>query len=283
MEVKNFFAIIKNRGKIVFLIVLFFVVLATIVSLSQALKYRSSSRLLIIQDNPSLDSYNLAKSNQYLGSLLTEAAYSGSFFELLSSSDSRIDWSYFGSNYKDQVKKWKETISVQNVGDTGIIQIDIYYPDQTQAKNISLAVNNLLIAKNGLYQNSGDNLKIKIIDQPILSSWPVKPNLLLNFITALILGTLFSFSYVYYFPAKKVKKESVARIKENVSTVKEGASTTKEGTKVSIPVYTRPDYSHLTAARQEIPVSGQDDYHEDYQRHNNSGTHFSGNMRNIVG
>jgi len=251
MENGSFFAAVKRRWGFILLLILFFLAIAAIISFGQTLKYRSSSRLLIIQDNTSLDPYSLSTSNQYLGSLLSEAAYSGSFFELLSASDSQVDWTYFGSAYKDQIQKWKETVAIQNVGNTGIIQIDIYHPNPSQARAISLAVNNLLIAKNGLYQNGGKNLKLEIIDQPVLSSWPVRPNLPLNFSAALILGLLFGLSYVYYFPTKRVKPATDKRTVE--------------------PAVNQPT----------IPST---QFKSFSQPENDQASHpFSGNMRNIVG
>lgn len=245
----------KKRWGLILLSVLFFLALAAVISFSQTLKYRSSSRLLIIQDSVNLDAYSISKSNQYLGSLLTEAAYSGSFFELLSTSGSQVDWNYFNGDYKEQIKKWKNTIAVQNIGDTGIIQIEIYHPDRDQARALSAAVNSLMIAKNGLYQNGGDNLKLKIIDQPTLSSWPVRPNLPLNLAAGLAVGLLLGLSYVYYFPV---------------------AVSTATTPKININVAVAP-------ARQAPiqPVAPSVSYVPEQHREQNKS--FSGNIKNIVG
>lgn len=203
MDINTFFKTLKKRQAKIWLFVLIFLIIAGAVSFGQSLKYQATSRLLIIQDGAASDPYTISKSNQYLSSLLSEAVYSSSFFDLLASSNTNIDWNYFNGDYKQQVKKWKKTVLTRNINDTGVLEIQVYHPDQDQAKKISEGINNLLITQNNLYQGSSNNLKLKIIDQPLVSSWPVKPNLILNFGGALIFGLLFSLIYIYYFPVSQ--------------------------------------------------------------------------------
>lgn len=218
MEINTFLAIFKRRKNIVLFFVLAFILAAAAVTFSQPLKYRASSRLLMIQEGTNSDAYSVAKANQYLGSLLAESAYSGSFFDLLSSSNNQsIDWGYFSGSYKQQIKTWKKTIYARNVSDTGIIEIEIYHPNADQAKQISLAVDNMLMTQNNLYQNSNSNLKIKVIDQPIVSSFPVKPNLFINFGAALIFGFLLGLAYIYNFPVSRQEKKQDILAKHRIS------------------------------------------------------------------
>ncbi len=199
MEARIFFKLVKKRKGAILLIILLFLLVAAAVSFGQPLKYRARSRLLIIQEGTFSDPYTVAKSNQYLSSLLSEATYSGSFFELLTASGYNVDWSYFGNDYKTQLKKWKQTIVAKNVNDTGVMEIDVYHPDAYQVRQIALAVANALVSQNKDYQGLGD-IKIKVIDQPVVSAWPVKPNLPLNFGAAGLIGLITGLIYVYYFP-----------------------------------------------------------------------------------
>ena len=207
MEINTFIKTIKKRQGKIWIFILVFIIIASAVSFSQPLKYQATSRLLIIQEGAAADPYTMSKSNQYLSSLLAEAVYSSSFFDLMLNSDSNIDWPYFSGDYKQQIKKWKKTVLARNVNDTGVLEIQVYHPDQEQAKQIAATINNLLITQNSLYQGSSNNLKLKIIDQPLVSSWPVKPNLILNFGGALVFGLLFGLIYIYYFPIsqKRIK------------------------------------------------------------------------------
>jgi len=214
MEINTFIQNVKKRKSKLFVFILIFLIVAATISFSQPLKYSASSRLLIIQEGSTSDPYTIAKSNQYIGSLLSEAVYSGSFLELLAANSNNIDWSYFSGNYKQQLKRWEKTISARNINDTGVMEINIYHPNSDQAKKIAIVVNNLIVTQNNNYQGSTDMVTVKVIDQPVVSSWPVKPNLPLNFGAALIFGLLFGLTYIYYFP--KSKKNSITPIQKTI-------------------------------------------------------------------
>jgi len=210
MEVTNFLKIIKKRQGAVAASVLIFLLIALAITFVQPLKYRVSSRLLIISDGTISDPYTIAKSNQYLGSLLSEAVYSGSFFQLLRSSNYDINWNYFNGDYKEQTKIWKKSIMARNVNDTGVLEVEIYHPDPYQAKQIAYAVNNSLITQNNVYQGSSAGLRVKVIDEPTVSTYPVKPNILINVGAALIFGLAFGLAYVYYFPVSRRERRLAA-------------------------------------------------------------------------
>lgn len=202
----NFLKIVKKRRGAIIASVLIFLGVAMAITFSQPLKYRVSSRLLIMSDGSISDPYTVAKSNQYLTSLLSEAAYSGSFFQLLTASNYDINWSYFSGDYKEQTKKWKKSILARNVNDTGVMEVEIYHPDPYQAKQIAYAVNNALITQNNVYQSSSTGLRVKVIDEPTVSSYPVKPNLPLNAGAAIFFGFAFGLAYVYYFPTGRKER-----------------------------------------------------------------------------
>jgi len=210
MEITNFLKIIKKRQGTIFLSVFLFLIIALLLTFVQPLKYRVSSRLLIISDGTISDPYTIAKSNQYLGSLLSEAVYSGSFFQLLATSNYDIDWSYFSGDYKEQTKIWKKSITARNVNDTGVLEIEVYHPNPYQTKQIAYAVNNALMTQNNVYQGSSAGLRVKVIDEPTVSSYPVKPNILINVAAAIIFGLAFGLVYVYYFPTTSKERRLTA-------------------------------------------------------------------------
>lgn len=206
MEITNFFKLIKKRQVAVVTWVFIFFIAAMAITFIQPLKYRVSSRLLIMPDSSISDPYTIAKSNQYFGSLLSEAVYSGSFFQLLTSSNYDIDWSYFNGDYKDQIKKWKKSVMARTVNDTGVMEVEVYHPDPYQAKQLAFAVNNALITQNSAYQGTSSSLKVKVIDEPTISSYPVKPNIFLNLGAGIIFGFAFGLAYVYYFPTSRKER-----------------------------------------------------------------------------
>lgn len=207
MELEVFWKNIKKRRNTVVGIILISFILVGTATFLQPLKYSVKSRLLISQNISGADPYTVSKSNQYLSNLFSQVVYSSSFFNLTTSAGFNIDTSYFGNDYKTQMKVWEKTIEARSVGDTGIMEIYIYHPNTYQAQQIAMAVNQALISKSFNYQQGGDQVAISVIDQPLTSSFPVKPNLILNFVAALILGVAASGLWIYFFPVKEHRRQ----------------------------------------------------------------------------
>lgn len=210
METKDFLQLMKKRKMTVISITLIFVIIGLVITLAQPLKYRSSSRLLILQPNTAADAYAVARSNQYIGGLISEVIYSGAFLDSLKASTFTFDRNYFNGTYKQNIKEWKKTVYAKSGGDTGVIDIEIYHTNPEEAKNISLAVNQLIISGQSPYKFNAAQTKISVIDQPIVSSFPVKPNIAINLGLGLLFGFLSACSYIYLFP-KESLSEAVAK------------------------------------------------------------------------
>jgi capsular polysaccharide biosynthesis protein len=204
MEFQEFLNLIGKRKKTILAIVFVTLVLTIAVSLISPLKYGAKSRLLVLQDSNGADAYSLSKSNEYLGNLFTQVVGSGSFYDQVRASQYNIDRNYFAGSYSDQLKKWNQTVQADTQSDTGIIEINVYHPNIQEAKQISLAVNDILINQNQAY-HSGQNIKVSIIDQPLVSNYPVKPNLPYNGAVALVASFIISLFYIYIFPEHKKK------------------------------------------------------------------------------
>ena len=204
MEFHEFLNLIDKKKKTIVIIMLVSLVLTVAISLVSPLKYGAKSRLLVLQNSNSADAYSLSKSNEYLGNLFAEIVYSGSFYDQVKASQYNIDPNYFSGNYNDQLKKWHKTVETDTQGDTGIIEINVYHVNIQEAKQISLAINDILINKNQDY-HGGQNVKVNIIDQPLVSNYPVKPNLPYNAALALTASFIISLFYIYLFPETKKK------------------------------------------------------------------------------
>jgi capsular polysaccharide biosynthesis protein len=202
MEFNEFLKLIGRKKQTIFAIMFAAIVLTIGLSLLSPLKYGAKSRLLVLQDATSADAYSLSKSNEYLGNLFAQVVYSSSFYDQVIASPYNIDRNYFSGNYSQQLKKWRETISTSTQGDTGIVEINVYHTNIQEAKQIALAINDILINNNQNY-HSGQNIKVNIIDQPLVSSYPVKPNIPYNAALALVASFLVSLFYVYIFPERR--------------------------------------------------------------------------------
>lgn len=200
MDLKEFLFLIKHKLQTIILIMLTAIILVAGVSLLFPLRYEAQSRLLITQDTGVADAYTVSRSNEYLGNLFSQVARSSSFFDLAMNSQYNIDQNYFKGNYEQKMKMWRNTVQTQTLSDSGIIEINVYHTDPYQAQQVALAVNDILMNKNTNYQGNGDKVKINIIDQPLVSSYPVKPNLIQNTALAAILSFVFALFYIYILP-----------------------------------------------------------------------------------
>lgn len=203
MELKDYLSLIVRRKITIGFFVIIFLILATILSLIQPFKYNSNSQILVIQNSGNPDPYLASKSTEYLSNILAKVVSSNSFFENVLNSGYYVNKTYFGETVKDRMEVWPKTVSARAINDSGIISLDVYHPDKSQAELINRAVIFTLQTKHGLYHGGGDNVVIKIIDEPVTGNYPVKPNLILNFGLALILGLVFSGIYIYLFPEEK--------------------------------------------------------------------------------
>jgi capsular polysaccharide biosynthesis protein len=271
MEVKDFFLLIKKRKGTIFNFVLAFLIIAAAITFSQPLKYQASTRLLIVQDNKDADPYTISKSNQYLGDLFSQVVYSGTFFDLVTNSSFDVDKTYFSGEYKNQIKLWKKTVSAVSNSDTGIIEIDTYQPNPYQANQLALAVNDVLINKNYIFQGSNSNIKINVIDPPTVSTFPVKPNIPLNLGAALILGFFSGLIYVYLVPVSKKKRrqnELLQELRQQIATERAFEASPV----IQNETHTNEAYDNEVYDR-EVP----DDIKADSKKIN-----FSGNINNIT-
>lgn len=191
--------LIKSKRLAIGIFVMAWFIVGVGLTLVQPLKYSSSLRLLVVQDASSVagDPYTIARSNEYLSDVLSKVTYSTSFYSRAINAGFNIDRAYFGNTNKQVAKNWNKTIEVKKINNTGIISVTAYHPEQSQAERIARAVGYILITQNQNYHGLGDKVSLKLLDEPINSAWPVKPNLLLNAILSLFLGLVFGLVYIY--------------------------------------------------------------------------------------
>jgi capsular polysaccharide biosynthesis protein len=201
MDLSN---LIKQKRQTLFSIFLVFLVVGLLVVLVQDFKYGAKSKVLVIQEGAGrVDPFAVSRSVEYLSDLFTRVVYSNAFFEDTMNSDYNIDKSYFGDNSVNQMKRWERALSAKEIGDSGIINMTVYHPDNYQAGQIALAINNTLITNHQGYHGLGSSVKVSVIDQPVVSNYPVKPNLLYSLLIIVAASLFFGLIYIYLFPEKK--------------------------------------------------------------------------------
>jgi len=287
MELKDYLSLINKKKSTIASFVFIFLILALILTVAQPFKYGSSSQVLIIQNSVSSDPYTASKSTEYLSNILAKVVYSNSFFENVLNSGYAIDKNYFGQTIKSQMKIWNKTISAKSNNDSGIISINVYHKDRSQTDLIARAVVYTLQTKHGLYHGGSDNVSIKVIDDPITSNYPVKPNLILNFGLALFLGLIFSGVYIYLFPEKKynirlIPKFSGNKNKTRDSFYKEPEFTSAVLDSVAESAETLPDEPRYNFSENENKINDNNfDNYDDLDMHEEISQ--QGSMKNIFG
>ena len=196
--------IIRQKRQTLISIFLIFMVIGLLLFLSQDFKYGAKSKILVIQGGAEkVDPFSVSRSVEYLSDLLSKVVYSHSFYESVMNSDFNINEEYFGESLNKKMKVWKETVSAKSIEDSGIININVYHKDPYQAKQIALAINHVLITSHQGYHGLGPSVKINVIDQPVASSYPVKPNLLYTLVIIIAVSLFFGLVYIYLFPEQK--------------------------------------------------------------------------------
>lgn len=203
MELSKFLRLVKAKKQTIISLVILFFLASLIFTLVQPFKYNSKSSVLVVQNLPRvIDPYTLSKSNEYLSNILAKVVSSNLFYNDVINSGYNINKDYFSkkNNINEAMKKWQSAVQAKAISDTGIIDINIYHPDKQQLDQLAQAVNYVLQSKHGQYHGLGSNIALKVINKPLTSAWPAKPNIILNLALAVLLGLIISLYYVYLFP-----------------------------------------------------------------------------------
>lgn len=200
MELSQFLQLVKANKRIVVMSVLFFFGAALAVTFLQPLDYRAQSRLLVIQNSQEgTDPFVASKANEYLGGVLVKIIGSNSFLDEVLATSFNIDKGYFDNDRQTRAKVWQETVAARSFGDLGVIEISVFQPDQYQAEQIAQAIDFVLTSKSGVLLGTGSKVDLKVIDQPVVSRWPVRPNIPLNLALGPVIGLVFALFYIYLF------------------------------------------------------------------------------------
>jgi len=204
MDIKQAIKIIYQKKWLVFWLIVLGAVLDFVLPVIKNPKYRASSRVLIIQKQVAgQDIYSISKSAQYLGKILREGIYSDSFFEKVIESPYQIEQSDFPESVKDRRKQWQKDIKVTIIRDLGIIEVDVFDFEKEKAEQISLAVTSVLEANHQLYHGAGENLELRVLDNPLVSQKPDASRLWFSSVIGGMIGFLIGLFWIF----NKRKKE----------------------------------------------------------------------------
>ena len=159
------------------------------VSLLFPLEYSSTMRLLIIQKQLSTtDPYTAIKAAEGMSTNLSQIMYTTSFYDKVMTAKFNIDQSYFKADERKRREQWNKMIATSVTRESGMLVVTVYHKDPEQASQIARAIAFVMTTEG--WQYVGSDLQVKLVDDPLQSRWPTRPNLPGNAITGFVIGAI---------------------------------------------------------------------------------------------
>lgn len=169
--------------------------IAILLSLIRPLEYSSTTRILITQELGAVDAYTASRSAERIADDLASVVYTSTFFDKVMSSGYAIDSDYFSQDEIKRRTQWQDAVSASVSRSSGLLSITAYHTDVDQAEELATAVAYVLTTEGWTY-TSGGNITVQVVDAPLDSRYPVRPNLLVNGFSGLVLGLLGGAGYL---------------------------------------------------------------------------------------
>lgn len=171
-------------------------VLALIVSFVQPLRYSSTARLLILQDvGSSVDAYTASRAEERIADNLSTLLYTSTFFDQVMNAGFDIDQTIFPDDDSKARKVWGNMVNATVARGSGLLSVTAYHRDVDQAEQIVRAIA-LVLTEHVDEYTSGGSVSVRLVDEPLNSRWPVKPNILVNILSGFILGGFVGIGFV---------------------------------------------------------------------------------------
>lgn len=181
--------VLRSRYKFIVIFAISAAVLAGLLSFTRPLCYSASVRLLITQQSSfTLDPYTALRSTELVGENLVQIVSTSSFLARLLETGYQIDDKYFALIEQKRRNLWEDTIKARMISGTGLFTVTAFHPSKQEAIKIVSATAFLLSTQGSEYV--GRNITVRLVDPPLASRFPAKPNFALNILTGGALGLL---------------------------------------------------------------------------------------------
>ncbi|MBI2484811.1 hypothetical protein HYW18_01520 [Candidatus Uhrbacteria bacterium] len=187
---------VRFGWRTIFLSAILGLILASILSFFEPLKYRSSVRVLITQNVGVVDAYTASRSSERLADDMATLIHTSAFYDEVMSAGFDIRASYFPKDGLKRRKVWRKTVQPTVVRGTGLLEVDVYHTSVGEAERIARAVAFVLTTRSHQFV-SASGLSVRLVDEPLNSRFPVKPNIPVNAFTGFVLGALTGVGLVY--------------------------------------------------------------------------------------
>jgi len=227
----NHLKILTRDWRKILIVTLIVVFVSLVYSLVQPFLYRATVSILVLQKSSfSIDAYSASKSEERIANKLAQVVYSSSFLKSILSSGYYVNEEYFPSDEYQRRKKWSETVEAEVPAGLSKLNFSIYHTDPNQALQIAQAIAYTLTNDKREYIGIED-VDLKVLDTPLVSKYPVRPNILLNIVLGILLGLILGVAYVVLtYDSQKDKLFAIPRRTDlpphliNTGKLSEGAS-----------------------------------------------------------
>lgn len=206
----TFWKLLKDHKKIIILSALAVALAAGLLSLTAPFRYSATARILITQRAAfTLDPYTAIRSNQLIAEHLSQVVVTSSFLDKVLDPQFQIKREYFEGGERARRRLWTSTLRAKEEQGKGLIRITAYHPDREEALKIVNAVTFLLSTQGSEY--IGRDIAVRLVDAPLTSRFPVRPNIILNFVVGAFLGALAASGWIWFEHAKRTRREWIHR------------------------------------------------------------------------
>jgi capsular polysaccharide biosynthesis protein len=171
-------------------VVAFFAVLLSLVFTFPP-QYRADAQVLVIaKSRYGIDPYTAAKFAEQIGGNVVQIVGTNDFYEKVTMQGGHnLDLSKFNNLSENKKRKlWQKMVDASAVYGTGVLNISVYNKNQEQAKEWTGAVADTLVGSGWEYV--GSDIGMKVVNTPVVTNWPVRPNFILNLILGFAVGAL---------------------------------------------------------------------------------------------
>ncbi len=190
------FAMLFHHAKLILVWGVFIALLSAGVSLMFPWQYSAESQVLIIsRDRSGVDPYAQSKAAERIGENLAQVMQTDDFRNKVMNSPSasfdKTRWTDLTD--RKQIKQWQKDVVGQMLYGTSLMKVTVY-----STKNDVLALASAItetLTTHG-WEYVGGDVALKTVNQPIVSQWIAKPNILLNSLLGFLAGVILSSAWV---------------------------------------------------------------------------------------
>lgn len=153
-------------------------------------EYSSEIKILVVQKYTLTDSYTAAKSAEKISKNLAEVIRTSSFFDKVVA-EGVVDFKdIMALPEKAKRDEWARTVDTEVIPNTSLLKIVAYDSNPNMAKAIANSVADVLITYGADYHGAPDTIALQVVDSALTSTYPTRPNLVLNGLAAAFFGAV---------------------------------------------------------------------------------------------